>query len=536
MAKQRLNNIDPVRRSDIKKLFQVAPEEQHFSGVLQRDGSFTRPTEQEETILRWYRILTNDEAINAYALGNIPEPAVTDNNLKRRDVVPCAGGAALPEPAPSMWAIEVTRYNCKVAYQDRRDRYSLIRFPAIPDSGVNLTTIGNALKDERVLCWWNSNSGHWETESVGNTSTPQEPTPGADNVTFVSIDTTTGGTNQCDLQKRNDECLWPGYKVNVDSGGDFCSLTTPYSNGDPIWVVSIEGCIGLHRLELRDRHVAIKIADSLDIDGDIRELWGIRPPFDHPMEWIRVAESVADTWSTVDENCIYHGARRDGADDEKKWAKQLRDAEGQNTACNAAFDEIEFDDEIYCVEVNNRPFVKNRVYLGWKAYESYELDGEARKLFYFDAGEPPQQVVRYTGSATITVLNTTQLPISLANLGAIYGVARNAGNEITFAHPGRYRIDLYGEFFPGPGAHVQCRLILEQWNDALVAWQQKEEVPVMSWDSNLLNFWGTASITTIVDIDESDKLRMLVANPSAVRTVNVNRALLTIESWYEDAV
>lgn len=537
MAKDRkLNKIDPIRRNQISNLMRTSSPDETYAGEFRRGQEYVEKTTQRETILRWFRVLPNDEAVAAAQAGMIPEPALADNNLKKRSIIPCGGVSGVEEPAPSMWAIEQTRYNCQVVYRDRNQRYELLRFPSISASGTTLTTIGNAFKDNRVLCWFNPNSGHWETEASGTTPTSTPPPPGTANVTFVSIDRTTGGANQCDFQQYNADCLWPGYKLVVDAEADLCSTTTEYSNGDPVWVVGIEGCIKIHKLDLREKYLALKIADALDVEGDIRELWGIRPDYDHPMEWIFVSQSLAFEWQDVAANCIYNGSRNLTGLTHKERAK-LRRTSIPIDPCVAAMAVGEFAEPIYCIEVNNRPFVKNRVYLGWKDSEEFEIAGVKHALFYFDSTFPPQQIVRYIGSDTITTLNTVPLNLSPSKLGGIAGVERDVGlpSEIEFAHPGRYRVDVTLEVTPASGSIIQLVATLQWWQNDIASWIPHDELRATSWDSDDANVWDSSSITTIVDIELNDKLRLMVQNPSALRVVVVNRATITIESVYEEA-
>lgn len=223
MAKRRLNKIDPIRRRDINELLQNQEPRRPYRGNFVREGEIVRPTEPLETILKWHRILTDQEAIDAYAAGQIWE-SISDNDMRRRDDTPCTGGSATPEPAPSMWGIEIYRYNCGVRYEDKELRYSLIRFPAIK-SDADLAAIGTDLKNERVLCWWNSNSGHWEaiTGEGGTTEVPPQAISCC--MEFVQV---------CD-DTPNDCCLMDGIRIHLDATETetFCAPNICFI---PVWI------------------------------------------------------------------------------------------------------------------------------------------------------------------------------------------------------------------------------------------------------------------------------------------------------------
>jgi hypothetical protein len=223
MARRRLNKIDPIRRRDINDLLQNQDPRRPYRGNFVREGELIRPTDPLETILKWHRILTDQEAIDAYAAGQIWE-SISDNDMRRRDDTPCTGGSATPEPAPSMWGIEIYRYNCGVKYEDKELRYSLIRFPAIK-SDADLAVIGTDLKNERVLCWWNSNSGHWEAITGEGGATEAPPAAISCCMEFVQV---------CD-DTPNDCCLMDGIRIHLDATEteNFCKPAICFI---PIWI------------------------------------------------------------------------------------------------------------------------------------------------------------------------------------------------------------------------------------------------------------------------------------------------------------
>jgi hypothetical protein len=194
---------------------------------------FVRNVKPPETILRWFRVLLDSEAVAAsqsVTHPRIPEE-LDDNNMVRRVVSKCPQTTdpdfvplTAPEPEPSMWAVELTRYNCDLRYTSLNYGYDCIRFPAVK-SDADLDAIGTDLKDERVLCWWNSNSGHWE--AITGEGGEGEAPPQAISCCMEFVQVCSNTVNDC--------CLLDGIRVDIDAENteNFCN---PAKCFIPIWI------------------------------------------------------------------------------------------------------------------------------------------------------------------------------------------------------------------------------------------------------------------------------------------------------------
>jgi hypothetical protein len=219
-----------------------------------------------------------------------------------------------------MWGVEITRVHCDARYRDRRLANSLIRFPAIK-SDADLTAIGDALKDERVLCWWNSNSGHWEAITGSDGATEAPPAAGGGQMEFVRVCGTT--SNSC--------CLVEGVRLHVDPGETetFCA---PNICIVPVWLWCYQG------VEPNSEDVPIAeekkcqfgrlIKPDHDCSGDIRDVYGIdcggcahRCPEEEVKVTVLTPVCCLDTEITFMAKCVLVDPMRPGTTGNGWWGE-----------------------------------------------------------------------------------------------------------------------------------------------------------------------------------------------------------------------
>lgn len=320
----------------------------------------------------------------------------------------------------------------------------------------NLTGVSLSQGDKVFVVF---SSGYWWMYiPEGGTPPPAPPS----NVTFVTIDQTTGGAANGDLQPYNASCVWPGFKTVIATTSSFCNLQSNYSEGSPIWIASTEGIVGLRQLELSDRHLGFLIATSFTVGSDTRELWGIRPHFDHPMEWLYVIESGGSSYSEPT-GCKYvaYAAKDAGNTTElKMFAKQRRTGSGAN-ACSFPVGVT----EVFAVEINNRSFVRNGWYLGYRIYDAFTIAGVTKPFYYFSAGQL-LQTGRFIQNSPGTVSGTTGITVLWESTspsdGQLHDVTADATTgEITITHSGVYRVDSTVLVGPEAGSWAGLRLDIQ---------------------------------------------------------------------------